>query len=369
MALTTHDCNSSLSLSSVQGIAQIKNEVEDLGEPLIDGIHGHGRYAPCMRISIFQRNSLKVASSHLAWTLIFAVKVWSTYCWQAKQCPTFGTTRKKSQGSVSTAFAVTHFERFRNCVGYSYAESHFVVPTCLSELPGVTKQPTVGFLTQLEHLRYCEVRKQDRTSKTSEHPQPGGWQSKNHSTRTRIVFRTAVLVLFAGWLVPEKPGVPDLAAGQRDSPHRSFLHCELQTTTRGKWAWICWWCTQDTPGVGCGKMFGSKQVHPCSAPLSRQANFVSRKVVHECKNHRITGKTNKTKRARIGWKSSPSPDEQAAQWSEIRTFLVRRSGISWRTNRTSLRLDASSRRTTPKVSHTLNQWDSHQRDHPAKNLN
>lgn len=75
VALTTHDCNSSLSLSSVQGIAQIKNEVEDLGEPLIDGIHGHGRYAPCMRISIFQRNSLKVASSHLAWTLIFAVKV------------------------------------------------------------------------------------------------------------------------------------------------------------------------------------------------------------------------------------------------------------------------------------------------------
>ena len=26
-----------------QGIEHIKNEVEDLSEPLIDGIHGHGR--------------------------------------------------------------------------------------------------------------------------------------------------------------------------------------------------------------------------------------------------------------------------------------------------------------------------------------
>ena len=26
------------------------------------------------------------------------------------------------------------------------------------ELQGITKQSTIGFLTQLEHLRYCEVR-------------------------------------------------------------------------------------------------------------------------------------------------------------------------------------------------------------------
>lgn len=30
--------------SVFQGIEQIKNEVEDPGEPLIDGIYGHGRY-------------------------------------------------------------------------------------------------------------------------------------------------------------------------------------------------------------------------------------------------------------------------------------------------------------------------------------
>ena len=27
----------------IQGIEQIKNEVEDPGEALIDGVHGHGR--------------------------------------------------------------------------------------------------------------------------------------------------------------------------------------------------------------------------------------------------------------------------------------------------------------------------------------
>ena len=31
-------------LKYLQGIEHIKNEVEDLSEPLIDGIHGHGRY-------------------------------------------------------------------------------------------------------------------------------------------------------------------------------------------------------------------------------------------------------------------------------------------------------------------------------------
>ena len=30
-------------LFMMQGIEQIKNEVEDPSEPLIDGVHGHGR--------------------------------------------------------------------------------------------------------------------------------------------------------------------------------------------------------------------------------------------------------------------------------------------------------------------------------------
>lgn len=77
-----------------KGIEQIKNEVEDPGEPLIDGIHGHG-------------------SQSLVNLLI-------------------------------TSKAVSHvWDNDKDISGL--------------KLQGVTKRACIGFLSFMEHLRYCEV--------------------------------------------------------------------------------------------------------------------------------------------------------------------------------------------------------------------
>ncbi|XP_064647903.1 ubiquitin carboxyl-terminal hydrolase MINDY-3-like [Lineus longissimus] len=107
------------SLVLTKGIEQIKNEVEDPGEPLIDNTHGHG--------------------SQSMINLLLCGK------------------------AVSNVF-----DNDKDISGM--------------QLHGISKQCTIGFLTQLEHLRYCEV----------------GWYLKNPCVPVWLLAsETHITVLFA----------------------------------------------------------------------------------------------------------------------------------------------------------------------------
>ena len=67
----------------LQGIEHIKNEVEDLSEPLIDGIHGHGRYnienMPIFGIALIHKANEILAQLMESISMLILLFIWSVH--------------------------------------------------------------------------------------------------------------------------------------------------------------------------------------------------------------------------------------------------------------------------------------------------